>query len=303
MQRRTLLAALAIAGSGAHRALASAPIPVVATFSILANMAAIVGGEDVSVRSLVPVDADAHVWEPKPADLRAVQGAQVLIENGLGLEGWMSRLPRAAGFNGTLVTATQTVAPSTIVEDGRRVVDPHAWQDPRNGVLYARAITAALAAAARARDAPDRAAAIEARAAAYIARIEETDRWIADQLSAIPPAKRRILTSHDAFGYYCARYGITLRSIQGISTEGEPSAREIARLIELVRRERIRAVFVENMTSARLTQAVAREIGATIGAPLYADALSPPDGPAPSYVAMLRHNTQLFAAAMATNPG
>lgn len=136
-----------------------------------------------------------------------------------------------------------------------------------------------------------------------ISRIEETDRWIADQLATIPTAKRRILTSHDAFGYYCARYGITLRSIQGVSTEGEPSAREIARLIELVRRERIRAVFIENMASARLTQAGAREAGAVIGDPLYADALSPPDGPAPSYLAMLRHNTTLFAAAMATNPG
>jgi zinc/manganese transport system substrate-binding protein len=254
------------------------------------------GGEDVSVRSLLPADADAHVLEPKPADLRAVQGVQVLIENGLGLEGWMTRMPRAAGFKGQLITASQNVAPSTILEDGRRVVDPHAWQDPRNGVLYVRVITDALAAAA-----PNREAVIHARSAAYISRIEETDRWIADQLATIPTAKR--LTSHHAFGYYCARYGITLRSIQGVSTEGEPSAREIARLIELVRRERIRAVFIENMASARLTQAVAREAGAVIGDPLYADALSPPDGPAPSYLAMLRHNTTLFAAAMATNPG
>ncbi len=298
MYRRTLLTAFALAGSGAGRAFAADPIPVVTTFSILADMASQVGGEDAAVRSLVPADADAHVWEPKPADLRAVQGAQVLIENGLGLEGWMTRMPRAAGFKGQLVTATQNVAALTIVEDGRRVVDPHAWQDPRNGVLYVRAIAAALATADR-----NRAAAIQARATAYIGEIEQTDRWIADRIGAVPVAKRRILTSHDAFGYYCARYGITLRAIQGISTQGEPSAREIARLITLVRRENIRAVFIENMSSARLTQAVARETGATIGDPLYADALSPPDGPAPSYLAMLRHNTALFAAAMAANPG
>lgn len=161
MHRRTLLAALAIAGSGADRAFASGPIQVVATFSILADMAAVVGGEDVSVRSLVPADADAHVWEPKQADLRALQGAQVLIENGLGLEEWMTRMPRAAGFKGQLITASQNVAPSTILEDGRRVVDPHAWQDPRNGVLYVRVITDALAAAA-----PDREAVIHARSAA-----------------------------------------------------------------------------------------------------------------------------------------
>lgn len=298
MYRRSLLAALAFAGSGVGRAYAAAPISVVTTFSILADMAKVVGGENFTVRSLVPVDADAHVWEPRPADLRAVQAAQVLIENGLGLEGWMVRLPRAAGFKGRLVTASKTVVANKVFEDGHRVVDPHAWQDPRNGVLYVQVIAAALAEAA-----PSEAPAIRLRASAYIAEIQAVDRNIAETMAAIPQAKRHILTSHDAFGYYAAHYGIRMRSVQGISTEGEPSARDIAKLIEQVRREHVKAVFIENMTSPRLAQTVARETGAVIGDPLYADALSPPDGPAPTYLAMLRYNTMLLATAMVANPG
>jgi zinc/manganese transport system substrate-binding protein len=296
MHRRTLLVAALLAAT--HRwAQAAERLKLVATFSILADMASVIGGEDVTVTSLVPFDADAHVWEPRPADLRAVGDAGLLIENGLGLEGWMTRLPKAAGFRGQVVTAARDVIAHTVLEGKTPVTDPHAWQDPANGVRYAKTIAAALASAFSAA-----APAIEARATAYVAAIEDTDRWIAATIGAVPPSRRRILTSHDAFGYYCARYGIAIRAIQGISTEGEPSARDIATLIGQIRRENIRAIFVENMTSPRMAQAVARETGVTIGAPLYSDSLSPPGGPAPSYLAMLRHNTNLLAAAMADNP-
>ena len=296
MQRRTLLA-LALLAAKPARAQPIPPLKLVATFSILADMASVIGGSDARVTSLVPPDADAHVWEPKPADLRAVANAELLIENGLGLEGWITRLPKAAGFRGQRVTASRDVAAHTVVEGKARVTDPHAWQDPANGVLYVKVIAAALAHAR-----PSAAPAIQARAAAYIAAIEDTDRWIAATIGAVPQSRRRILTSHDAFGYYCARYGIVIRAIQGISTEGEPSARDIANLINMIRREKTRAVFIENMSSPRMAQAVARETGATIGDPLYSDALSPPDGPAASYLTMLRHNTMLIAAAMANNP-
>ena len=177
MRRRDLVAfipaVLVSRGAGA----AAAPAAVVASFSILADMTARIGGDAVAVRSLVPVDGDAHVWEPRPADLRAVQSAAVLVENGLGLEGWMARLPAAAGFVGRRITASQGVKPRRMVEDGHAVTDPHAWQDPRNGVLYARAIASGLAAAL-----PDQAAAIQDRARAYVAEIEETDRWITQML-------------------------------------------------------------------------------------------------------------------------
>jgi zinc/manganese transport system substrate-binding protein len=298
MDRRTLLASALGISAVLRKAHAQDRLTVVATFSILADMARVIGGGDCSVTSLVPFDGDAHAWEPKPADLRAVGTAGVLIENGLGLEGWMTRLPQAAGFHGVKVTASRGVSPRKMVEDGKSILDPHAWQDPANGMIYASAIGAALGEAI-----PAQKAAIRERTDAYVALIEETDRWISQTLSHIPPAKRRILTSHDAFGYYGARYGITLRAVQGISTETEPSAKEIAALIRQIRQERIKAVFVENMTNRRLAQAVAQETGAVIGAPVYSDALSAPDGPAPTYLSMLRHNTTLFAAAMAENPG
>eukprot|EP01037_Dinobryon_pediforme_P009359 gene9359-9439_t len=298
MHRRALLASAFGISAGLPAALAQDRLAVVATFSVLADMARVIGGEDCAVGSLVPFDGDAHAWEPKPANLRDVAAAAVLVENGLGLEGWMTRLPQAAGFRGRKVTASDGVTPRMMMQDGKRMVDPHAWQDPRNGVIYARGIGAALGAAL-----PGRAGAIAERAGAYVALIEETDRWIVQTLSAIAPAKRRILTSHDAFGYYGARYGISLRAVQGISTESEPSAKEIAALIRQIRQERIRAVFVENMTNPKLTRAVAQETGAVIGDPVFSDALSAPDGPAPGYVSMLRHNTSLFAAAMAANPG
>jgi zinc/manganese transport system substrate-binding protein len=296
MHRRTLLTALPFLLPALREAAAAELPSVVATFSILADMTGVIAGDAASVSTLVPVDGDAHVWEPRPDDLRRVQAARVLVENGLGLEGWMGRMPQAAGFKGTRIVAANAVKPRTMTEDGHRITDPHAWQDPRNGVLYVRAITAGLAQAL-----PDSAMAIQGRAAAYIAQIEETDRWIEATLAPIPAAQRRILTSHDAFGYYGARYGVTLLAVQGISTENEPSAHDIATLVGQIRREKIRAVFVENMTDPRIAATVAREAGAVLGPTVYSDALSPAGGPADTYLRMLHHNTTQFAAAMAAN--
>ncbi len=295
MKRRTILTLLP-ALVAPRFALAQPSRPVVATFSILADMVRVVGGDDVPVTSLVPPDGDPHVWEPRPADLHALAVASVLVENGLGLEGWMSRLAQASGFQGVRVVAAESVAALTMTESARRITDPHAWQDPRNALLYVRAIEAGLAKAL-----PGRAAAFAQRAEAYRQEIAETDRWIEKTLAPIPAEKRRILTSHDAFGYYGARYSIALRAVQGISTDGEPSARDIATLIRQIRREHICAVFVETMTSPRLAQMVAKESGAVLGPAVYSDALSAPGGPADTYLRMLRHNTAQFAAAMAAN--
>jgi zinc/manganese transport system substrate-binding protein len=295
MRRRTLLAALLLSAA-ARPGWAAGPQPVVATFSILADMTATIGGEDVAVTSLVPVNGDAHTYEPVPADLRALQAAVALVENGLGMEGWLERLARASAFHGVTVLASNGVVPRSMEEDGQRITDPHAWQDPRNGVLYARNIADGLA-----RAVPEQADAIRVRAADYIGQIEAVDRWVEQTLSAVPRAKRKIITSHDAFGYYGARYGVTLRAAQGISTEDEPSARDIATLIGQIRRENIKAVFVENMTDPRLIAMLAKESGATVGGTVYSDALSPPGGPADTYLKMFRHNATLFARAMAAN--
>jgi zinc/manganese transport system substrate-binding protein len=294
MQRRTFLGGAAVA---AVPAFAAAPLRVVASFSILADMAAQIGRGLVTVDTLVGPDQDVHVFEPRPRDLRQVMAAGVLLRNGLGLEGWMERLTTAAGFAGQVVIAAAQVTPRRMQEQGgAETIDPHAWQDPRNAVLYARAIADGLAAAD-----PANAGHYAAGARQFIAAIEAADTWAAGLYAAIPPAARRIITTHDAFGYYGARYGIEFLAAEGISTDSEPSAKTIAALVAQIRRENIHALFLENMTNDRLATMLARETGAVIGGTVYADALSVPGGPAATYQAMLRHNGTLFAKAMLGN--
>lgn len=295
MRRRVLLAAALLPLRAAAQ---GAVLPVVATFSVLADLVRQVGGDAVSVVSLVPVGADAHAFQPSPGALRSLRDARVAVENGLGLDGWLDRLIRASGFSGTRVVASAGVRPRPVQEGGRAVPDPHVWQDPGRAVLMVRAIADGLCAAD-----PARAAGYRARAADYTARIEALDAEIERRIGAIPRAKRRVITGHDAFGYFGARYGVEFRAVQGVSTEGEPSARDLARLAAQVRREGIRAVFVENMTSPRAAEALAREAGARVGGTVYSDDLSPPDGPAGTYLDMMRHNARLFVDAMADAAG
>lgn len=290
MQRRALLASLLCPAAARGQA---ARTPVVATFSILADMVGEVGGDAVAVSSLVPAGIDVHGFQPRPADLRGIRDARVLVENGLGFEGWAARLVDASGFTGTRVVAAQDASPLMVGEGGRAVADPHVWQDPRRAVTMVDAVAAGLAAAD-----PARADAYRDRAAAYRERIEAADRWIERRLSGIPPARRRILTSHDAFAYYGARYDVRFRGIQGVSMHAEPSPRDLARLAAQVRSEGVRVVFAESMADPRLAAALAREGGARVGARVYSDSLSEPGGPAATYLDMMRHNTGLFAAAM-----
>jgi zinc/manganese transport system substrate-binding protein len=291
MHRRTLIASTALLPFAAHVA---APVQVVASFSILADMISRIGGDAVAVTAFVGPDQDVHIYDPRPKDLRTLAAASLLVQNGLGLEGWMIRLTGAAGFKGTTVTAADKVVPRTMTETGGIIAtDPHAWQDPRNAILYVQAITDGLTAVD-----PPNASLYRARAADYAAAISQTDARIAATFQPIAPADRRVITTHDAFGYYGARYGIEFLSAEGISTEFEPSAKAIAILVAQIKREKVRAVFIENMTSDRMARVLAQETGAVLGGTLYSDALSPPGGPAATYLDMLRHNTTLFAAAM-----
>jgi zinc/manganese transport system substrate-binding protein len=294
MHRRTLLAALPLTLAGLPGARGTPSLRVVATFSVLADMVQTVAGPLAAVTSLVRPDGDVHMYEPRPADVRAVMAAGVLVRNGLGLEGWMARLTKAAAFRGITVTAAETVTPRIVrAESGAMATDPHAWQDPRNAELYVAAIAQGLATAD-----PDRAADVHAAADRYTAAIRDTDAWIAARFAPIPAPRRRVITTHDAFGYYGARYGIEFLAAEGLSTESEPSARTIAALVAQIRREQVKAVFLENMTDPRLAQMLVRETGVHLGGTVYSDALSGPQGPAPTYLAMLRHNTTLLAAAM-----
>lgn len=293
MRRRAVLIGLS-APMAFHSARGSpGGLATVATFSVLADMVSRVGGNLVSVISMVPPDTDAHVYQPTAEDSRALTAAALLVENGLGFEGWMERLAAASDFKGVRIVATTGVIPRMMREGAATSVDPHAWQDPHNGVIYVRAIAGGLTEAS-----PEHAEIWRTNEANYVAEIERTDAWIARQFAPIPPAARRIITTHDAFGYYGDRYGVSFLAAEGISTDAEPSAKAIASLVEQIRRERVRTVFLENMTDPRVTQMLARETGASVSGPLYSDALSKPDGPAPDYVSMLRYNTSLFARAM-----
>lgn len=290
LARRTLLSGLA-AVLGGPAASAAIPPAVVASISILADIASTLAGDLATVRSLVGPDADAHTYQPRPSDLRALRAAGLVVRNGLGLEGWLDRLLPASGTRAAVVTAAAAVTPRQLGQG----VDPHAWQDPRNGILYARAIANGLAALL-----PAQATAIQARAETYVATLTALDAEIAALFADLPPTRRRILTSHDAFFYFGARYGLTFVGIQGIDTESEPSAADLATLVRQVRESGIRVVFVENMTSPALARTVARETGAVLGPAVYSDALSAPAGPAPTYLALLRHNATTFSRSLHT---
>ncbi len=313
MRRRELLTLAMAAPLLPRAALAQARLPVVASFSILGDMVARLGGDRIALRTIAGPDADAHVFQPRPSDAEALRGAALLVRNGFGFEPWLDRLSRAAGFNGVLVTATEGITPRALSGHAHdhggtarrtqhfvpasRVADPHCWQDLRLGQRYVQAIATGLAAADPAGEASYR-----RNAEAYLASLAALDSWVRQQLAGLPEARRKVVTSHDAFGYFGAAYGIDFRAPQGMSTTAEPSAAEVALLIRQIRAENITAVFIENMANPATLQRLAAEAGVRVRGRLYADALSPPDGPAPRYEAMFRHNMSLLLPAMRGEP-
>ena len=287
-----------LAGAGGSSLAAEAQVRVVVSFSILEDIAHEVGGSDVAVTSLVGRDANEHVFEPSPDQVRQLRQAQLFVVNGLGLEGWLTRLVQSARYRGPVVVATQSITPITTTEAGEPAPspDPHGWQDVQNGVIYAENIARALAGTD-----PGHAAAYQQRFAHYRAELEALDRKVRETMAAIPAEKRRVITSHDAFAYYGRAYGITFLAPEGVNTESEPSAKTVAALIRQIRREGIRALFLENISDPRLMREIARETGAGLGPPLYSDALSGPDGPAPTYIRMIEYNTAALQAGMLKN--
>lgn len=308
MLRRTFLALPALLAAGRAAAQAVERVPVVASFSILGDMAARIGGDRIALNVIAGADTDAHGFQPRPSDAVALRGARVVIQNGLGFDAWMDRLIRSSGHRGALVTVTEGITPRMMAphahahghahgQRGRRQVpDPHAWQDLRHGQSYVRAIAAALVAAD-----PAHAATYRGNAEAYLARLAALDAWVRAEVEKVPQTRRRVVTSHDAFGYFGDSYGITFLAPQGVSTEAEPSAAQVGRLIRQIREQRISAVFLENMANPATLRRIAAEAGVAIGGRLYADALSGPDGPAPDYEAMFRHNVGLLVPAMRGN--
>jgi zinc/manganese transport system substrate-binding protein len=314
---RSAAVILALTAAGPAVSQANKPIPVVATFSILGDIVERIGGKHVAVTTLVGLDGDAHVYQPTPADARKVSEAKVLVVNGLQFEGWLDRLIDASDFSGIRVTATDGIEPIAFKEgdddakhdcdekyekhqdhakggdhhDG--AFDPHAWQSLRNAVVYINNVTATLSKAN-----PTNAATFYANRAAYVAEIVALDADIRTLVAKLPTDRRTIVTSHDAFQYFGREYGLTFLAPQGLSTESEASAKDIARLIMQMRDQDISAVFIENIADPRLLEQIANETGAAIGGTLYPGALSGPDSPAPNYLDMMRHNTAVLTQAL-----
>ena len=298
MHRRTLLLASLILGTAvaipmASHAAAQDKLKVVATITILGDMVQQVGGDHVALTTLVGPDGDAHAFEPTPSDAKALSAADLVVVNGLGLEGWMDRLIQASGYHGPIVVASQGIKPRQMDEDGKTVTDPHAWQDLENGHRYVVNIEAALAKAD-----PAHAADYQGAAKSYLAAIDAMDTYVRSEFADVPPDRRKVVSSHDAFGYFGAAYGIEFVAPQGISEDAEPSAADMKKLIDQIRREHIKVLFFENALSPRLVEQIGHETNAAVGGTLYADALSPPDGPAPTYLDMFRHNVPMLKAAM-----
>ncbi|MCS4294623.1 zinc/manganese transport system substrate-binding protein [Comamonas sp. BIGb0152] len=296
---------------------AGQPLPVVASFSILQDLTRQVGGDLVTVSALVGPDGDAHVFEPTPQQARQLLQAKVLVANGLGFEGWLPRLKKASGFKGQEIVASQGIAVRILPNSqghshgagadkaghdhghghhhghNHGPQDPHAWQDVRNAIVYVRNIAQGLAKAD-----PANAAQYDQQARQYIARLTALDASLRQRFAALPAERRSVVSTHDAFGYFAQAYGLRFVPVRGLSTESEPSARDMAALVKQVREERIGAIFVENISDPRLLEQLARETGAAMGGRLYSDALSPAGGPASTYIDMVETNAATLLKAL-----
>ena len=265
-------------------------VNVVASFSILGDFVKNVGGDRVDVTTLVGRNGDVHVYDPAPSDAKTIAGAKLLVINGLGLEGWLPRLLQSSGSKAPIITATRGIAPLKIGSDA----DPHAWQSVANAKIYVANISDALVVAD-----PADAEVFRANAQAYLARLDALDREVREAVAKIPPSRRKVISTHDAFGYFAAAYGIEFVAPLGVSTESEASARDIAGIITEIKREKIPAVFLENISDPRLIRRISAETGARVGGTLFSDSLSDEKGDAPTYIELVRHNIKALTGALA----
>ncbi|MCI8212861.1 metal ABC transporter substrate-binding protein [Pseudomonas sp. S25] len=294
MKRSMLLGSMAALVLSAFSVIAQAkPLETVASFTVIADMVQNVGGDRVHVTSLIGPNGDPHVYEPSPADAQALKKADVAFVSGLHLEGWMDRLIKASGYKGDPVVLSNGIKTRSMEEDGERITDPHAWNSAANAVIYVRNIVAALQ-----KVDPPGAAVYQANGERYTEQLQALDSYARTQIQSIPVAQRKVLTSHDAFGYFGDAYGVTFLSPLGFSTESEASAADVGKLIRQIKAEHVSAYFFENSGDPRLVKQIADASGAKPGGELYVEALSPANGPAASYVQMFRYNVDQLVAAM-----
>ena len=263
---------------------------IVASFSIPGDFVRNVGGDRVSVTTLVGPEGDVHVYTPSPTDARKIADAKLLVINGLGLEGWLPRLLQASGSKAPIIAATNGIAPLKAGLDA----DPHAWQSVANAKIYVANIRDALASVD-----PADTEVFSGQAQSYPDKLDALDREVREAIAKIPPSRRKVISTHDAFAYFASAYGIEFIAPVGVSTESEASARDIAAIIRQIKTEKIPAVFLENFTDPRLIRRIAAETGAKVGGTLYSDSLTGEKGDAPTYIDMVRHNIRALTSALA----
>lgn len=268
-------------------------VEAVASFSVLGDIVQQVGGEHVNVITLVGPNGDPHGFEPTPKNSKQLSKADVVFVSGLGLEGWLERLITASGYKGQVVIASTGVNTRKMDEEGKMVTDPHAWNSMTNGIKYANNVMNALIAAD-----PEDADYFRKRGGEYIQQLEKLDAYAKAQFAAIPTGQRKVLTSHDAFGYFSQEYGVNFLSPVGFSTESEASASGVAALINQIKKEKIKTYFIENQTDPRLVKQIAEASGAQAGGELYPEALSAAGGPAVTYAQAFKHNVDTLVGAM-----
>ncbi|MET4217292.1 zinc/manganese transport system substrate-binding protein [Bradyrhizobium sp. LB7.2] len=284
--RRILLCVLLLIVSPLH---AAERLNVVASFSILGDFVRNVGGDRINLTTLVGADSDVHVYTPAPSDAKRIADAKLVIVNGLGLEGWLPRLVQSSGAKAQVVTASAGIAPLKLGS----AADPHGWQSVPNAKIYVTGIADALAAAD-----PDDAEFFRAQAKAYLEKLETLDSEVRDAVAKIPQERRKVISTHDAFGYFAAEYGVQFIAPLGVSTETEPSARDIATIIGQIKAQKIPAVFLENISDDRLIRRISAETGSKVGGTLISDGLTGEKGPAPTYIDMVRHNIKALTSAL-----
>lgn len=296
MSKRIFILGLALPLAALASAAAAKEIKAVASFTVLADVVKQVGGDHVTVTSLVPPNGDPHEFEPSPADAKHLNAANVVFISGDGLEGWMTRLISASGYKGKPVTVSNGIHTHEMQEDGKTVIDPHVWNDPLNVKVWVQNIEEALKNAD-----PEDAASFHANAETYLKKLDAMNTFAHAKIDPIPESHRKVLTSHDAFGYFGAEYKVTFLAPLGFSTETEASAADVAKLIDQIKAEGVKTYFFENSNDPRLVKQIAKATGAQSGGELYVESLSKKDGPAPTYEKMFRYNVEQLAAAMQKN--
>ncbi|MBP7204403.1 MAG: metal ABC transporter substrate-binding protein [Propionivibrio sp.] len=290
-----MVAAFALPGQ------AFAAVDVVASFSILGDITQRVGGERIKVHTLVGRNADAHVYQPTPTDAKTLAKARLVVVNGLGFEGWIDRLIKSSGYRDSVTTASSGIRTLARGESGDEhdhhdhagPSDPHAWQDLANAARYVDNIRNALIDID-----PEGRSTYQANADQFRQEIAALDAEVRQNFKKIPKDRLKVVTTHDAFAYFGQAYGISFIAPVGVNTDAEPSAADIGRIIKQIRREKIPAVFMESISDSRLLERIRQESGARIGGTLYSDALSKTDGPAATYLEMMRHNARTLVEAL-----